>query len=56
MEESIIHSELFFSFYLDQSLLNVDVELYSILLGHEEAIYGLCWYPNTGRFIEIKIK
>ncbi|CAF1469362.1 unnamed protein product [Adineta steineri] len=30
-------------------LINIDVELYSILLGHEEAIYGLCWYPNTNR-------
>ncbi|CAF1085809.1 unnamed protein product [Adineta ricciae] len=33
----------------DQSQTNIDVELYSILLGHEEAIYGLCWYPNTDR-------
>ncbi|UJR34031.1 hypothetical protein I4U23_021445 [Adineta vaga] len=33
----------------DQSQTNVEVELYSILLGHEEAIYGLCWYPNTDR-------
>ncbi|CAF0775093.1 unnamed protein product [Rotaria sp. Silwood1] len=31
----------------DESPINVNVELYSILLGHEEAIYGLCWYPNT---------
>ncbi len=37
-------------FQLDESPINVDVELYSILLGHEEAIYGLCWYPNTGKF------
>jgi len=36
-------------FHLDESRIDVDVELYSILLGHEEAIYGLCWYPNTGR-------
>ncbi|CAF2099888.1 unnamed protein product [Rotaria magnacalcarata] len=31
----------------DEFSINVNVELYSILLGHEEAIYGLCWYPNT---------
>ena len=29
--------------------INVDVELYSILLGHEEAIYGLCWFPRRGK-------
>lgn len=40
-----------FALKLDQLQMNVDVELYSILLGHEEAIYGLCWYPNTGKNI-----
>lgn len=33
----------------DANPVNVDVELYSILLGHEEAIYGLCWYPLNAR-------
>ncbi|CAF2706640.1 unnamed protein product [Rotaria sp. Silwood2] len=35
--------------FSDESPINVNVELYSILLGHEEAIYGLCWYPNTSK-------
>lgn len=41
-----------FLVFSDQSPVNVDVELYSVLLGHEEAIYGLCWYPNRGKHAE----
>ncbi|CAF5105966.1 unnamed protein product, partial [Rotaria sp. Silwood1] len=33
----------------DESPINVNVELYSILLGHEEEIYGVCLYQNIGK-------
>ena len=45
---SIIHC---FGLHLDESQINVNVELYSILLGHEETIYGLCWRPSMNRII-----